>query len=137
MNLLSVSERYRVLIVAVDSKLRVYELEPHTASIISENFKEIDLINENNLINNVRLVTCADREFVVTVDDGAFVRMVYLDDLDKDPIKFSNVYPHTNDNSTWSVDGSSVIESGLPPRVVVGSNAHSLSVFNLQTGSTE
>lgn len=137
MNLIAVSERYRVFIVAVNSKLRVYELNPHTASIASDQFHEIDLFNEDNLINNVRLVTCANREFIVTVDDGAYVRMVYLDDLGKDPIKFRNIYAHTTDNSTWSVDGSSSSQFGFPPRVAVGSNAHSLSVFNLSTGSSE
>jgi hypothetical protein len=53
--------------------------------------------------------------------------MLYLEDLDKDPIKFSNIYPHTNDNSTWSVTGSLV----NPPRVAVGSNSHNVTVFNL------
>ena len=53
----------------------------------------MDLLNDNNTINNLKLVRCAQRDFVVTVDDGAFVRMVYLDDLDKDPIKFLNTHP--------------------------------------------
>ena len=87
-------------------------------------------------MNNVRLVACAEREFVVTVDFAAHVRMIYLDDLDKDPIKFSNEYPWAQDNSTWSVDGNSV-PGELPPRVVVGSNAHSLTIFNLETGQCE
>ena len=78
----------------------------------------------------MRLVTCAEREFIVTVDYDAHVRMLYLDDLDKDPIKFTNEYAWAQDNSTWSVDGSSV-PGLLPPRVVVGSNAHSLTIFNL------
>ena len=95
-----------------------------------EKVKVIDLLNEDSEINNVRLVTCAEREFIVTVDMDASVRMVYLDDLDKDPIKFTNTYPWAQDNSTWSVDGSSV-PGEFPPRVVVGSNAHSLTVFNL------
>ena len=55
--------------------------------------KIIDLRNDGSEINNVRLVTCAEREFVVTVDYAAHVRMLYLDDLDKDPIKFTNEYP--------------------------------------------
>lgn len=127
---MAVSERYRVVIIAVRSKLRVYELEPHSASIVGEQYTEVDLVNEGNEVNNMRLVVCADREFVVTVDDGAYVRMVYLDDLQHDPIKFRNLYSHTHDNSTWSVDGS----RSFPPRVVAGSNAFSLTVFNLQTG---
>ena len=63
-----------------------------SASVTGNGFKEIDLLNESNAVNNLRLVTCAGREFIVTVDDGAFVRMVYLDDMDKDPIKFRNLY---------------------------------------------
>jgi len=56
----------------------------------------------------------------VTVDDGSFVRMFYLDDLNRDPIKFTNKAPSAPDNSTWSCDGTGM----QPPKVVVGSNAH-------------
>ena len=61
--------------------------------------------------------------------------MVYLDDLNRDPIKFTNEYPFATDNSTWSIDGSQVAD--MPPRVVVGSNAHSLTIFNLMSGEKE
>lgn len=131
MNLLAVSEKHRIVIIAVLSKLYCYQLDPLAGTIVpDEPPKIIDLRNEDSEINNVRLVTCAEREFVVTVDFAAHVRMLYLDDLDKDPIKFKNEYAWAGDNSTWSVDGSSVPGS-LPPRVVVGSNAHSLTIFNL------
>jgi WD40 repeat protein len=50
--------------------------------------------------------------------------------LDRECIKFKNVYPEKRDNSTWSLCGSVT----NPPRVVVGSNAHKVTVFNLQTG---
>lgn len=86
-------------------------------------------MNEKSAVNNMRLVRCAERDFVVTVDESAFVRMIYLDNLDKDPIKFLNKHPGAHDNSTWSVDGTSC----TPPRVVVGSNAHAISIFNLST----
>jgi WD40 repeat protein len=59
--------------------------------------------------------------------------MVYLDDLTKDPIKFSNVYPNMNDNSTWSLDGFTG-SSTKAPKVVVGSNAWALSIFDLKEG---
>jgi hypothetical protein len=36
----------------------------------------------------MQLVTCDDREFIVTVDFGGYVRMLFLEDLLKDPIKF-------------------------------------------------
>lgn len=65
----------------------------------------------------------------MTVDDGAFIRMFYLDDLNREPIKFTNIAPFANDNSTWSCDGTGT----QPPRVVVGSNAHSLSIIDLST----
>jgi len=55
--------------------------------------------------------------------------MVYLDNLDRDPIKLVNKHPGAPDNSTWSVDGT----SNAPARVVVGSNAHAISVINLAT----
>jgi len=139
MNLLAVSEKYNLLVIAVDSKLHVYELDPISGCLSDQGqrgpFKVIDLLNQDSSVNNLKLVRCADREFLVTVDMGAHVRMIYLDDLDKDPIKFNNEFGHTTDNSTWSVDGSS--SSAYPPRVVVGSNAHSLSIFNLQTGESE
>lgn len=55
--------------------------------------------------------------------------MIYLDNLDREHIKFKNVYAGIGDNSTWSLDGS----TKNPPRVVVGSNAHKVTVFDLQT----
>lgn len=94
MNLLAVSEKHKVLVIAVLSKLFVYALDPFSAEIIKEErVKTIDLCNGGSEINNVRLVTCAEREFIVAVDFEAHVRMIYLDDLDKDPIKFTNTYP--------------------------------------------
>jgi len=59
------------------------------------------------------------------------MRMFYLQDIERDPFKHSNIDPSTNDNSTWSVDGASV----NPPRVAVGSNTHKVTVYNLQTGN--
>lgn len=40
----------------------------------------------------MKLVTCGGKEFIVTVDEGGYVRMLYLEDLFKDPIKFHNLY---------------------------------------------
>jgi len=79
----------------------------------------------------MRLIQCGGEEFIVTVDMNGQGRMLYLTDLDKDPIKFSNIDQRTHDNSTWSVDGS----SQNPPRVVVGSNTFNMNVYNLQTGA--
>jgi WD40 repeat protein len=90
----------------------------------------IDLKNNGEEINNLRLIKCDDREFVCTVDFGGNVRMLFLDNLTRECIKFENVYPECEDNSTWSLCGASV----NPPRVVVGSNAHKVTIFNLQTG---
>lgn len=33
-------------------------------------------------------MTCDDKEFVATVDDAGLVRMLFIEDLFKDPIKF-------------------------------------------------
>jgi len=90
----------------------------------------IDLQNDFEGINNLKLIRCDDREFICTVDYGANVRMLFLDNLKRECIKFKNVYPNKADNSTWSLCGSSV----NPPRVVVGSNAFKVTVFDLQTG---
>lgn len=90
----------------------------------------IHLHNDGEGINNLKLIRCDGREFVCTVDFGGNVRMLFLDNLKRECIKFKNVYPEKEDNSTWSLDGSSV----NPPRVVVGSNAHKVTVFNLQNG---
>lgn len=137
MNLMVVSEKYRLLVVAVLAQLHVFALDPASGGILGEGpLKVVDLRNEGSEVNNMRLVTCAGREFLVTVDFAANVRMLYLDDLERDPIKFKNEYPWAEDNSTWSVDGNSV-PGELPPRVVVGSNAHSLTVFNLESGSAK
>jgi WD40 repeat protein len=58
------------------------------------------------------------------------VRMLYLKDLDREPSKFSNINPTTDDNSTWSVDGAQV----NPPRVAVGSNTFKVTVYDLSSG---
>jgi len=56
--------------------------------------------------------------------------MLYLKDLDREPFKYSNIFPAINDNSTWSLDGS----RANPPRVAVGSNTHKVTVYDLQSG---
>lgn len=81
------------------------------------------------MINNMKLVVCDGREFLITVDEGGSVRMLFIDDLMKDPIKLSNIYPSCNDNSTWSLSGA----PSNPPRIVVGSNAHKIRIYDLQT----
>jgi hypothetical protein len=60
---------------------------------IGKKIKTLNLNNNNSTINNIRLVTCATVDFVITVDDGSFVRMIYLDDLNREPIKFTNHSP--------------------------------------------
>jgi WD40 repeat protein len=58
--------------------------------------------------------------------------MLFLENLfEKECIKLKNVFENVEDNSTWSLSGSIT----NPPRIVVGSNSHKISVFNLQNGS--
>ena len=127
-NLFIVSEKHRVVIFAIKSKLHVHELDPLTLEVRGL-LKVLTLHNEDCLINNIRLVNCASADFIVTVDDQAFVRMFFLDNLDREPIRFSNISPNASDNSTWSCDGTGT----NPPRVVVGSNAHTISIIDLST----
>lgn len=91
----------------------------------------ISLDNNGESINNLKLVRCDGNEFVCTVDYGGNVRMLWLSNLQRECIKFKNVYSGKPDNSTWSLCGAAV----NPPRVVVGSNAHMVTVFNLTTGA--
>ena len=91
----------------------------------------ISLDNNEESINNLKLIKCDGNEFVCTVDYGGNVRMLWLNNLQREFIKFKNIYPSKNDNSTWSLCGSAV----NPPRVVVGSNAHMVTVFNLTNGA--
>lgn len=127
-NLLVVSEKHRLIIFAITSKLHVYELDILTCEVVKL-VKIIPLNNNDSLINNIRLVNCASSDFVITVDDGANVRMIFLDGLDREPIRFTNIHPNASDNSTWSCDGTGT----NPPRVVVGSNAHALSIIDLSS----
>ena len=126
-----VSEQYKVMIIAVDDKLHVYQFEHqklrYGAKEIRGPPKIIDIDNDGHEINNLKLVRCDDKEFICTVDFGANVRMIFLQNLDRECIKFKNVYQGKPDNSTWSLCGSAM----NPPRVVVGSNAHKVTVFNL------
>jgi WD40 repeat protein len=77
----------------------------------------------------MKLISCVGQEFLVTVDMGGNMRMLYLRDLNREPSKYSNITPQP-DNSTWSVDGAAV----APPRVAVGSNTHNVTVYDLSTG---
>jgi len=71
-----------------------------------QQYRTISLENGNEEINNLKLMTCDGKEFLVTVDFGGYVRMFFMEDLLKDPIKFHNVYPTKDDNSTWSLTSS-------------------------------
>lgn len=75
------------------------------------------------------MISCGGHEFIVTVDMAGQVRMLYLNDLERQPSKFSNLVKTTQDNSTWSVDGAQV----NPPRVAVGSNTHKVTVYDLSS----
>lgn len=57
------------------------------------------------------------------------VRMHYLENLLRDSIKMENVCQEVEDNSTWSLS----ISPSIPPRVAVGSNAHTVTILNLHT----
>ncbi len=78
--------------LAIGARLDVYELDILTFEV-GKKIKSVSLNNNNSTINNIRLVTCATVDFVITVDEGAFVRMIYLDDLNREPIKFTNKSP--------------------------------------------
>jgi WD40 repeat protein len=126
-----ISEKHGLAIFAVNHELFVYNLDPITLTIDSSHkFKRISLQNDEQEINNLKLIECGGKEFLVTVDMAGQTRMVYLKDLEKDPFKYSNILTTTQDNSTWSVDGSQVD----PPRVAVGSNTHRVTVYNLESG---
>jgi len=152
MNTMVVSEAHKYLIIAVDAVLHVYQFDHELLSssnkFTTQNSKDqhifknikgakifgkpkiIELNNDNQDINNLKLIRCDDREFICTVDYGGNVRMIFLDNLDREHIKFRNVYQGVHDNSTWSLTGATM----NPPRVAVGSNAHKVTVFDLQSG---
>lgn len=89
-NLMCVSETHSLVVFAVKSDLHFYSLCPLTFELGSLILIK-KLNNDNAVINNIRCVQCATYDFLITVDEGAFVRMVFLNDLDREPIKFSNV----------------------------------------------
>ena len=137
MNLMVVSEKHKFIIIAVEHQLWVFKFDFHKLKfsqqpleIKGNPYYTISLDNDDEAINNLKLIKCDGREFVCTVDFGGNVRMLFLDNLQRECIKFKNEYPSCSDNSTWSLCGAST----NPPRVVVGSNAHKVTVFNLQTG---
>ena len=81
-NLMVVSEKHSLVLFAIMHELHVYHLDILDFTV-KKRVTVIDLQNNNKVINNIRLVTCAKVDFVVTVDDGASVRMIYLDALDR------------------------------------------------------
>lgn len=52
----------------------------------------VNLENDNHEINNLKLINCDEKEFICTVDYGANVRMIFLDNLTRECIKFKNEY---------------------------------------------
>lgn len=88
MNLMTVSEKHGLMIVGVDHELYVYNIDPLTQSIINKgNPKRISLDNGGSEINNLKLISCGEREYIVTVDMGGLVRMLYLKNLEREPSK--------------------------------------------------
>lgn len=81
-NLMVVSEKHSLVIFAIQHELHVYTLDILDFTV-KKRITVLDLQNNSKVINNIRLVTCAKVDFLVTVDDGALVRMIYLDALDR------------------------------------------------------
>jgi hypothetical protein len=102
MNLMVVSEKHKYLVIAVEHELWVFKFDFNLLKMASQNgptcirgepHHVIDLNNDNQPINNLKLIRCDEREFVSTVDFGGNVRMLFLDNLIREQIKFENVYP--------------------------------------------
>lgn len=98
MNLTVVSHKHKYLIIAVDTLLHVYMFDYNKLKFSSVNkaitgdpAHVIDLNCDE--INNLKLIQCDDREFVATVDFEGNVRMLFLDNLTRECIKFKNIYP--------------------------------------------
>ena len=87
MNLMVVSEKYSFLIIACGSVLHVYDFD--FKSMMYEESPSLEcgpkyilnLDNDDEDINNLKLIKCDGREFICTVDFGANVRMLFLDNL--------------------------------------------------------
>ncbi len=81
-------------------------------------------------INNLKILHLQGQETLSMVTMDGYLYLYTLNDLTQKPIILNNNCEEFDDNSTWSL-------SGFGSLVAVGSNSHTVNIWNLETGESK
>ena len=126
MNIMAVSESFGKLFVACGDFIRVAEL---AVNYCFKNQFRIYIPQNSEVhstVNNLKIEKVNQEEMLVVVTMDSRVIMYWLYDLERPPVVFSNFDSNFYDNSTWSVSAKGGV-------LAVGSNSHTISVWDLET----
>ncbi|EFA79094.1 gamma tubulin [Heterostelium album PN500] len=113
LNLLAVSNREKKIFIAESQNIGVYDLDNPTTLI--------ETLHLDN--NNIKIGITCGQEILVTVDDEGYIRVIFVDDLTRLPLRFFN------GSSTW---GITICQS--KPMIAVSSNNFKITVWDLSLG---
>ncbi|KYQ90262.1 WD40 repeat-containing protein [Tieghemostelium lacteum] len=121
LNLIAVSFNRKYLFVGEGSALNVYNLENRTFQPI----RHLDLHNNQMSINQVKSGNLDGEEVVITVDEGGYIRVYFVNNLEKEPLHFFN-----SGISTWGIAMSS-----RKPLIAVSANNYKIVIWNVSDSS--
>eukprot|EP01132_Coremiostelium_polycephalum_P002249 gene2249-2772_t len=116
LNLIAISPDKKKLFIAESQFLSVYDLNNP-----SRQLRQINLDNNNMTVNQIRIGKIEDEDVLITVDEGGFVRLFFVNDIDRPPLMFFNAGV-----STW---GIAICRS--KPLFAVSANNFKATMWNL------
>jgi hypothetical protein len=129
LNVLAVSEAHLILFIACQHQIHCHPLRPCPVSepLVTLTVPVNQSSTEAPAVNNLKIGLYKESEVLIVVTMAAQVLLYFTADLTQSPIVFNNYRGAAEDNSTWSCDlrGSFV---------AVGSNANTISVWEVDTG---
>ncbi|KAF2075198.1 hypothetical protein CYY_003503 [Polysphondylium violaceum] len=117
LNLMEVSLNNRLLFIGESHRLAVFDLDDIITPIYT-----VDLQNNGMTINQIRLGVLGGEEVLITVDEGGYIRILFVNDLDREYLRFYNA-----GISTW---GIAMCPS--KPLFAVSSNDFKINIWNLE-----
>ncbi|GAM24848.1 hypothetical protein SAMD00019534_080230, partial [Acytostelium subglobosum LB1] len=118
LNLLAVSQTARLIFIAESHVLAVYSLDNPSHQIAF-----IGLDNNDSTINQIRLGLIDGEECLITVDDDGFIRLFFVNDLDRQPLRYFN------SSSTWGI-----AMCPTKPLFAVSANSHNITIWDMSRG---
>lgn len=132
LNLMAISEDKNLLFIALNESILVYTISYDWTLTKSFEIKPPprNLPNTDRSINNLRILNISDQEMLSIVTMDGYVLLYSLHNLTKKPIILDNNSEEFEDNSTWSLSGAGKL-------VAVGSNSHTVNIWNLESGESK